>query len=332
MSKPKIWQRGQTGSFYATINGEQVRLGRTEEDAKERYDFLMGVAGRQSIGRVDDLLDAFLEWAETNREKKTYDGYRDMIKSFNQSLPAGLRICDLKPFHVNRWLDNQPTWNTTTKNKSCGAVKRAFNWAVAEGYITLSPIAGMKKPPLLVRETLIPPELWRAIGKTVKDQPFRDLLMILRETGCRPYEARTVEASNVRGDTWLFSKVDSKGQKYNRLVLLTPRALRITKRLMETNPTGPLLRDTRGKPWTRNAIVCRFIRLSKKLNTPIFAYSIRHTFCTEGLEKGVDSTSMAVLMGHRDTTMVARVYSHLTGNKKHLKAALRKAKGGDASG
>jgi integrase len=265
-----------------------------------------------------------------NRAAKTFEGYQEKIKSFNESIPTGLRICDLKPLHVNRWLDGQPAWNTTTKNKSCGAVKRAFNWAVGEGYINSSPIAHLKKPPVRVRETLIPPKLWRKIGETVKDRAFRDLLMILRETGCRPYEARTVEAKNVRGNTWSFSKVDSKGQKYNRLVMLNERALRITKRLMEEHPTGPLFRDIRGNPWTKNAIVCRFGRLSKKLKTPICAYAIRHTFCTEGLERGVDSTSMAILMGHRDTTMVARVYSHLTGNKKHLQAALKRARGGDA--
>jgi site-specific recombinase XerD len=55
---------------------------------------------------------------------------------------------------------------------------------------------------------------------------------------------------------------------------------------------------------------------------------LRHTFCTVALERGVDSTTLAILMGHQDSTMVARVYSHLTGNKKHLKAALQQATGG----
>lgn len=331
MSKPKIWRRGQTGSYYATIDGKQVRLGKTEQDAKQRYDYLMGVVGRQSLGRVDDLLDAFLEWVDINRSDATYAVYLEQLKSFNKSISPGLRICDLKPFHLTKWIDQQ-TWNTTSKNKAVGAIKRAFNWAMDEGYINHSPIARMKKPPARIRETLIPLELWMAIGGIVKDQAFRDLLIILRQTGCRPYEARTVQASNVRGDTWVFPKVDSKGQRYNRLVMLTDRALRITRRLAKKHPTGPLFRNTKGKPWTKDAVACRFKRLSKKLGTPICAYTIRHTFCTEALERGVDSTSVAVLMGHRDTAMVARVYSHLTGNKKHLKAALQQAKGGDVAG
>ncbi len=97
--------------------------------------------------------------------------------------------------------------------------------------------------------------------------------------------------------------------------------------VMEEHPVGALFRDTRGRPWTKNALVCRFRRLSETLGTSITAYAFRHTFCTEALERGVDSTTVAVLMGHRDTTMVAKVYSHLTHNQKHLQAALRKARG-----
>jgi integrase len=330
MARPQIWQRGQTGSYYATIGGKQVLLGRSEGEAQERYDYLIGVAGIQSIGRVDDLLDAFLEWVNLNRSKATYAQYRELLQSFNRALPTTLRICDLKPFHLTNWLDGQ-AWNTTTKNKAVGAVKRAFNWAIDQGHINLSPIARVKKPPVRNREALITPKLWKRIGETVKDRAFRDLLMILRETGCRPYEARTVCACHVRKDAWLFAKVDSKGEKYNRLVPLNEIARRITTRLAKQHPTGPLFRNQNGDPWTKDAIVGRFKRLSKKLQVPIYAYCLRHTFCTEALERGVDSTTAAILMGHRDTTMVARVYSHLTGNKKHLQAALKQARGGGAA-
>jgi len=253
----KIWQRGQTGSYYATIGGKQTLLGRTEAEAQDRYDYLKGVAGLQSIGRVDDLLDAFLEWVNLNRGEATYAQYSTLLKSFNLTLPATLRICDLKPYHISNWLSVQ-TWTTTTKNKAVGAVKRAFNWAMDQGYISLSPIARVKKPPVRNRETLISPKLWKKIGETVKDREFRDLLVILRETGCRPYEARTVEACHVRGDTWVFSKVDSKGQKYNRLILLSERARRITQRLVKQYPTGPLFRNMDGAAWTKDAIGGRF--------------------------------------------------------------------------
>jgi len=89
MAKPQIWQRGQTGSYYATISGKQILLGRDETEAKERYDYLLGVAGVQSIGRVDDLFDAFLEWVNLNRSEATYAVYKELLQSFNKAIVKG---------------------------------------------------------------------------------------------------------------------------------------------------------------------------------------------------------------------------------------------------
>src|SRR3972149_2591375 len=325
MSKPKIWQRGQTGSYYCTINGQQVKLGKTEEEAQNRYDYLMGVIGQQSIKRVDDLLAAFLDWVKVNRSEETFNIYLELLRQFVDSI-GGLKICDLKPLPVFYFFDQQKGWNSTTQKKTATKNKRAFNWAGEVGHINLSPIAHLKKPPVRKRETLISPRIWQAIGKKVKDRAFRDFLMILRETGCRVQEARIVQANNVRKDTWLFPKINSKGQRFNRLVMLSPRAKRITRRLMKEHPEGPLFLNKFGKPWTRNAIICRFKRLSDFLGVKICAYSIRHTFCTEGLEKGLDSTTMGIILGHRDLSQVARTYSHLTTNLKHLRKSLKKVR------
>ena len=218
------------------------------------------------------------------------------------------------------------------KNRVTGVVKRPFNWAIEQGLITHSPIAQLKAPPKRNREIIITPDLWAQITQIVKDRPFQEMLAILRETGCRPLEARTVEAQHVRDGSWMFSKMDSKGQRYNRVVLLNEFAEETTRRLMVEHPEGPIFRNRSGRPWTKDSLGCRFKRLSKKLGTRIVASAFRHTFCTEGLERGVDSTTMAILMGHRDPTMVAKVYSHLTGNKIYLHKSLRQARGsGDAA-
>jgi integrase len=56
-------------------------------------------------------------------------------------------------------------------------------------------------------------------------------------------------------------------------------------------------------------------------------YTFRHSWCTHALERGVDAVTVAVLMGHRDTTMISRVYSHLMQRRDHLRDAIRKAAG-----
>ncbi len=74
-------------------------------------------------------------------------------------------------------------------------------------------------------------------------------------------------------------------------------------------PKGPILLNTKGRPWTKDSINCRFDRLKKKLGKRACAYAIRHTYATEGLLKGLDSLTLSQLMGHADTTQLSRTYA-----------------------
>jgi len=324
--KPKPWFRKSTRSWYAQIDGRQVPLGRDKDDAQRKYHGLM--AGRRSghsIGRVDELLDEFLEHVQRNQKPNTYRLYKGYIGDFNESIP-NKRVHDLRPHDVQRWLNTKP-WNTTTRKIAVGAIKTAFNWAVRQGLIQASPLAGMKKPAALSRDVLVMPEQWTALAAEIKDEALRDLLVFIRETGSRPQEARFIEALHVRGDHILLPKVDSKGQKYNRVIWLTPAAEAILKRLMQSRPEGKLFRNKWGRPWTTGRLNERCRGLSKKLGFQFFPYALRHTWITEGLERGVDPVTLAILAGHKDTTMICRVYQHLARKPDHLKESLLRARG-----
>ena len=326
MRKPKPWFRKSTRSWYAQIDGRQVPLGRDKQEAQRKYHSLM--AGRRnghSIGRVDELLDEFLEHVEHNQKPNTYRLYKSYIGDFNGSIP-NKRVHDLCPHDVQRWL-NAKGWNTTTQKIAVGAIKTAFNWAIRQGLIQASPLAGMKKPPALSRDVLVMPDQWTALAAAIKDEALRDILVFMRETGSRPQEARIIEAQHVRGDHVLLPKVDSKGQKYSRVIWLTPAAEAIVKRLIQSRPEGKLFRNKWGRPWTTGRLNERCGGLSKKLGFHFFPYTLRHTWITEGLERGVDPVTLAILAGHKDTTMICRVYQHLARKPDHLKASLLRARG-----
>lgn len=69
-------------------------------------------------------------------------------------------------------------------------------------------------------------------------------------------------------------------------------------------------------------------RLAYELGTKYSIYAIRHAYCTEALESGLDAVTVSVLMGHRDTTMISRVYSHIDQRHRHMRDAANRAKGG----
>ena len=56
-------------------------------------------------------------------------------------------------------------------------------------------------------------------------------------------------------------------------------------------------------------------------------YVLRHSWATHALEKGLDALTVAVLMGHRDPSTLAKVYQHLAHNPSFLLEQARKAAG-----
>ena len=139
---PKPFFRARRGLWYVQLDGKQVNLGRDQDDAFRRYHELMGrprEVPRQVVGEtVLAVLDAFLDWCQKHRAPRTYDWYLDYLESFARSLPAGLTVAQLRPIHVQQWVDSQPRWKTG-KRGVIVAVQRSFNWAAKMGLIDQSP-------------------------------------------------------------------------------------------------------------------------------------------------------------------------------------------------
>ncbi|MBT4868311.1 MAG: tyrosine-type recombinase/integrase [Planctomycetaceae bacterium] len=342
--RPQPWFRPSRNTWYVAVNGKLVNLNTADRDeAFGRWHELMVQSPEPPDSptvAVLIILAAFAEWAEKHTKPMTYDWYRRFLESFGRSISSDLRVADLKPFHVTRWLDGNPQWGDSGRRGAITSLKRAFQWALDEGYIDRSPVASIKKPPTPRRETVLTKEQEKIVLAEASDEVFRNLLTAIQETGVRPQEIWRVEARHVdlENKLWVFpigeNKTGRKTQK-PRIVFLTPTALEITRKLMKKHLNGPLFRNSRGEPWTPNAVRCRFRRLrnrlSDKLPSNLCTYVFRHTYATNALERGVDPITLAELMGHRDATMVSRVYQHLDKRVEHMKNAALRATGQNVS-
>jgi integrase len=56
--------------------------------------------------------------------------------------------------------------------------------------------------------------------------------------------------------------------------------------------------------------------------------ALRKGYTTEALKEGVDTVTVAHLLGHRDPSMVAKVYGHVQVDPEYMMRAARRAKGG----
>jgi integrase len=329
---PKPFFRAPRGLWYVQIDGKQINLGPDKKAAFKTYHGLMQQRGEtpapiRAAATPNPLVllivDEFLDWCEKHRAPDTYRWYKDRLQSFCKTIDAGLTVDQLRPHHVQKWVDNYGVpLKSGSRRNLIASVKRAMKWGEEQGYIDRSPIAYLKKPGCGRKEQVVTPEQYRGLLARYPDQEFRDLLTITWETGCRPQESLRVEARHVdiAASRWVFPASESKGKKIPRVVYLTPTALEITKRLMEKHPVGPLLRNTKGEPWTPYATNCRFQHVRRKTGIKYSLYAFRHTWMTRMLMHGVDAFTVATLAGHSDPSMLAKHYAHLSQAPGYLAA------------
>jgi integrase len=113
-----------------------------------------------------------------------------------------------------------------------------------------------------------------------------------------------------------------------RVIHLNDTALAMVKSLAILYPTGPLLRNSRGKPWNRYSInrAVRKARVKAGLQDSLaVAYAIRHQYITDALARGVPIALVAEMCG-TCPEMIARVYSHISEKKALLLEAANRVR------
>jgi integrase len=337
--KRSIWRRTRDNHWYTTLHGKQIFIADGDVSYEDAWAIYCGRYTTPSPDKVlvKAVLNRFLGWCEANRSPATFKWYSGYLRGFASTIPNNLAVSRLKKFRVQEWIDDNDDWGDNSKNGAVRALKGSLNWALDQELITANPIARFKAPQRSGRELWLDDKQFDQLLTHVNDS-FAEYLQFAFETGARPQEIKILAAKNFDGTKFTLDRKDSKGKKHVRVIYLTPRLQKLVKGLCKLNPEGPIFTNRDGRPWTPNSVRCRFLRrlkkngkkyhagLSVKMKMPgLCATTLRHSFCTNALIRGVDVLTVAKLMGHKDATMVMRVYNHLAQNHSYLLEAAQKA-------
>jgi integrase len=371
--QPKPWFRKSHGTYFATIRGRVTNLGTAVRQAAfDKFHSLMAAAAKPAVQHHAELPFArlaldYLRWAEANRRPSTVDEQRRYIVAFAKFV-GGLRPAEsIIPNDLTNFLSEcaagrikptakpvtvatdgsgvaqaEPTPNVSGNRKPFGqggrraaitAIKRCFNWGIAEGLIGRNPVARFKAPRVGRRQLFLTAEQQTELLAAIPDGPFKTYIEVAIETGMRPQEAKLLAARHIDGSLAVFPVAENKtGEKTGkpRVVFLTDRALELLRPLAEKYPDGPILRNHKGRPWHRHAINSRMRRLVAAGVLPAGAcnYTLRHSFATEALRAGVHPEELRHLLGQSSLAMIVSHYSHLDQHKGHLVAAAERARAG----
>lgn len=321
---PKPWYRKARRSWCVYLDGKQHNLGPDREEALQRFHALMASQPKKPTeGSLAALLDAFVVFSEDHKAASTARWYRGYLQDFIDYLrlkrysPGSLPPEELTPRLVRAWADQRGA-----KRGRITAVKAAYRWGHAEGWLRSNPIAAMKRPPATKRDDLITLEDVKRLLR-LSDRGFRDLLIVLWDTGARPQELRCLRSDHLDlpHHRCVLPLPESKGKRRERVIYLTPRAERIVRR---RDQGGHIFRNSKGAPWTASAVKCRFVRLEKELGKRVCQYHFRHSFATRKLKEGLSPIVVAELLGHEDASTLAKVYQHVSQDPTYLLEALNR--------
>lgn len=327
---PRPFWREARKAWFVQIGKKQVRLSADEAEAWRLYHELMArppEAAKAPLpsGYALEIIDAFLGWCRDHKAAKTYDYYRHFLQAFAETVPKTIPVSDVRPFHVTRAL--KPEWSNNTKHDFVSCVQRAFNWALKQELIDRNPVANVEKPGREARELAVSPADFEAVMAAVEEPNFRELIRFCWESGVRPQEVVKIEARFIDGERIVFPIQESKGKKSARVIYLTAEALENLAPLVESNPSGPVFRNSEGTPWNKDSINCAFCRLRKKIGRKLHLGAFRKGYCTEALKNGVDTNTLAHLMGHSNGVMISRVYARVQQDPVHMAKSAKKARG-----
>ncbi|MGO9111773.1 MAG: tyrosine-type recombinase/integrase [Thermoguttaceae bacterium] len=325
----------------------EIPMGDNRDEAFKRWHEM--ASHREEISNTTEvtvLLTQFLDYVQQHRAKATYDQYAVAVDSFGEWLKRehpGLKVNELRRGHLIEWAEvrfplkragKAGGYAKDTVRDMMASVQRAFNWAVELDKIPYSPIAKVRKPGKVSRATCLLPGQWNEILVKLKPGAFRDFLVALRFTGCRPQEVRQIEARHLFLDQkppfWTLELELVKGGQEARITPLVGPMPDLVKRLAEQYPEGSIFRNREGNPWTGAALHSACYRLMKKTGLRIGTYTPRHTFRNHAGANHAEDAAVATVMGHKDTRMGRTAYNHYYRFPTLLAETMEKATAGEA--
>ncbi len=325
---PCLYRSTDSDIYYGIFSrkGDQIKksLKTTDKElARRRLEAL-----RQKVARLNTKAGKAIFFADL--AKRWLDSVSSRMKPTSH-LRRETAINALKPYFANtvRSIDKSQieSW-ATSRNKTASA--RTFNidretliqildYAMREGLILENPARVIQRRKQPKAQVIIPSkQQFKTLLDTLHQADCRyqeaaNMVELLAYTGCRLGEARSMTWGDVNFDLKNFTITGGETGTKNlevRTVPLFPAFEEFLVRLQASreDPSQPTERIVKIND-AKNALdtACKTAKL------PHFHHhSMRHFFCSNAIEAGIDFKVIAGWLGHKDGgLLVAKTYGHL---------------------
>lgn len=341
LSKP--WLHQASSYWCTSIDRKRVYLEKDFRVACQKLRQLRAEQLRSAQAGPDwtaapfaDLADAFLDDIQARKKGDTHRSYRYRLLRALRILGPTIRVGELRKYHLAQIEQRLTAGNSpTTVRDTLAAVQTVFGWAVRHDLLTENPLQGYEKPRGRTRNRIITPGEFQALLRH-SDVRFRQVLLCLRLTGCRPVELRTLTWSwiDLENGFWILpdhKTITRQQEPRPRIIPLPPSVWNLCRYLARRphDPSDFVFLNRHGQPYTKDCFCRKMARvrdragIERKAGEQLVLYSARHTYATDAAGK-VSDIELAELMGQTDTRTTRR-YVHL--NALRLRDIQRRAQG-----
>ncbi len=300
---------------------------------------------------LGEWLDTWLSEYCMGVKPSTLKTYGDVVKNHIKPALGAVKLCELQPHMVQRFLNSLHRGASPLSAKSIkksiknvhGVLSKALAEAVRVKYLAVNPSTGCILPKV-TREEIHPleaEEIARFL-EAIKGSPFESLFFVAINTGMRISELLGLRWSRVDFKKGTI-KVDAqllclRGKGTRRTLGPTkngkPRTFRAAPAVMEclraverrqkerrlragkvwSNPLGLVFTGETGGDIPHITIEHHFARALAAAGIGEHRFhDLRHTFTVEAIKAGVDVKTLSAMLGHSSVAFTLDVYGHVTG-------------------
>lgn len=278
----------------------------------------------------------------------TFQRYESLYRNYiKESEIAGNKLINIKTIHLQKFYNNlsKKGYSYSQINTLNTVLKVFFNWCIDNDYILKNPctkvnikgnkneiIKNERKEVEILYETEI-----NIIKEYLKGTDFELLFLLDLATGLRQGELLALDWKhiNLEDNTLKVERsvkevyvYDNENAKHIETIFQTPKTLNsfrtvpIPSAMINIlskikNKKGLLFSDANGNPLKGKNISAKWTKILKECNIPHKKFhSIRHTYASMLLSKGVDIETVAELMGH-SAISITQIYLHSSYTSKN---------------
>jgi integrase len=330
---PLLWKRS-SGDFFARVKvagKDQWQSLETTvyEVAKAKLPeavlALRGAPNRNQAPTLKDALQNAIDdlKRDPDRKPRTLEYYEALVPTITKTFPdPEKRLDKVTKLDVETWrAAHGKQFKPSRTNGALVLLRKAFRVGVESGFISADPSRDVKRRKIIQQEMTIPSrDEFKRLVEHVRAQKKRhsahsaDAIEFMAYTGLRKEEARAVRWKDIGENSLRIRTL--KNDEF-RTVPLIGAAKELLERMRANSPCKQDEKVLAVMPRESLSNACDAIGIAH-----LRIHDLRHLFATRCLESGVDLSTVAKWLGHKDKGLLAaKIYGHITEDHSSKQAA-----------